>query len=210
MSWLYLIILSIAVSSDNFCVGISYGIRQIRLSSVANLIMSGASGLMVLLSMLIGNVLTHGFSLDIAQTLGAVFIIVTGIWIIVQAWWERWKENLGEKESVDLVVKPLGIIIRILNNPIKADLDQSGTINNLEALTLGIALALNAPGAGIGAAMEGLPAILTSLIITFTCFSLTALGVQIGRKYATNWLGDKVALVSGLVLIILGLWEMFT
>lgn len=162
----------------------------------------------VLFSMLIGNALTKGFSLAIAQTLGAVFIAVTGIWIIAQAWWEKWKENLREENSLDIVVKPLGIIIRILNNPAKAHLDQSGSISSSEAL--GIALALNAPGAGIGAAMEGLPALLTSLIVTATCFFLAALGTQIGRKYAANWLGDKVAIISGLVLIALGLWELFT
>lgn len=210
MSTLYLTLLALAISLDNFCVGVAYGVRKINLPITANLIISLASGAAIFLSMLAGEVISKYLSIHTAQFLGALVILLTGIWIILQSWWQKWKNGITENGCIDIRIKSLGIVIRILNDPGKADLDRSGTISNWEALILGIALALNALGAGFGAAMNGLSPWLTSLAAIVFSFSLIALGVLVGKKYMSDWLGDKIAVVSGAVLILLGLWEFFT
>lgn len=210
MSVFYLTLLALAISLDNFCVGVAYGVRKITLPVSANLIISLASGLAVLVSMLAGSAIADYLSLQTAQALGAWIILLTGIWIILQAWWQKWKNGIAQKESIDIRIESLGIVIRILNDPSKADLDHSGIISNSEALFLGVALALNALGAGFGAAMEGLSPWLTSLAAALFSFVLIFLGVKIGEKYMSNLLGDKIAVVSGAVLILLAVWEFFT
>ena len=50
-------------------------------------------------------------------------------------------------------IRSLGVVIHILKKPTRADFDRSGIITGLEALFLGVALSLDAFGAGIGAAM---------------------------------------------------------
>ena len=44
-------------------------------------------------------------------------------------------------------IKSLGVVINILQKPTEVDFDNSGTINGVEALVLGIALSLDAFGA---------------------------------------------------------------
>lgn len=210
MSTLYLTLLALAISLDNFCVGVAYGVRKINLPITANLIISLASGAAIFLSMLAGEFISKYLSIHTAQFLGALVIFLTGVWIILQSWWQKWKNGITENGCIDIRIKSLGIVIRILNDPGKADLDRSGTISSWEALILGIALALNALGAGFGAAMNGLSPWLTSLAAIVFSFSLIALGVLVGKKYMSDWLGDKIAVVSGAVLILLGLWEFFT
>lgn len=210
MSVFYLTLLALAISLDNFCVGVAYGVRKIDLPFNANLIISSASGIAILLSMLAGSILSNYLSVHRAQLLGALIILFTGLWIILQAWWQKWKNGISEEGSIDIKIKSLGIVIRILNDPSKADLDHSGIISNWEALILGVALALNALGAGFGAAMEGLSPWLTSLAATVFSLLLISLGVKVGQKYMSNLLGDKIAIVSGLALVLLAVWEFIT
>jgi len=210
MSTFYLTLLALAISLDNFCVGVAYGVRKINLPLQANLIISLASGIAIFVSMLAGDALSNYLSFHTAAFLGALIIFLTGFLIILQAWWQKWKNGIGEEGCIDIRIKSLGIVIRILNDPSKADLDHSGVISNSEALVLGVALALNALGAGFGAAMEGLSPWLTSLTAGIFSFALIALGVKIGEKYMSNLLGDKIAVVSGAVLIFLGIWEFIT
>lgn len=210
MSTFYLALLALAISLDNFCVGVAYGVRQIKLPLQSNFIISLASGVAIFISMLAGDALSNYLSLHTASFLGALIIFLTGLWIILQAWWQKWKNGISEEGCIDIRIKPLGIVIRILNDPAKADLDHSGNISNSEALVLGVALALNALGAGFGAAMEGLSPWLTSLAAIVFSFALIALGVKVGGKYMSNLLGDKIAIVSGTVLVLLGFWEFFT
>lgn len=210
MSALYLTLLALAVSLDNFCVGVAYGIRKIKLPINANLIISVTSGTAILLSMMAGSFITNYLSVHTARILGASIILLTGVWIILQAWWQKWKNGIAEEGAIDIRIESLGIVIRILNDPSKADFDCSGTISNSEAVVLGVALALNALGAGFGAAMEGLSPLLTSLAVAILSFCLIALGVQAGEKYMASWLGDRIAIVSGAVLILLGIWELFS
>jgi len=210
MSVLYLTLLALAISLDNFCVGVAYGVRKINLPLNANLIISLASGAAIFLSMLAGDVIANYLSVHTAKILGSSVILLTGVWIILQAWWQKWKNGITENGCIDIRIKSLGIVIRILNDPAKADLDSSGTIGNSEALILGIALALNALGAGFGAAMNGLSPWLTSLAAGIFSFLLISFGVWVGKRYMADLLGDKIAIVSGAVLVVLGAWEFFT
>ena len=66
------------------------------------------------------------------------------------------KAQSKEKIIFNFEIKSLGVVISILQKPTDVDFDKSGTINGVEALVLGIALSLDAFGAGIGAAMIGI------------------------------------------------------
>lgn len=89
--------------------------------------------------------------------LGGGILIAIGLWVLYQ-FYKPAKERdllLHEKTLLNVEVQSLGLVIHILRKPTSADIDRSGTINGMEAVLLGIALSIDAFGAGIGAAILG-------------------------------------------------------
>lgn len=103
----------------------------------------------------------------------------------------------------------LGLIIRIWRTPSMADVDRSGVISASEAVLLGVALSLDSLGAGIGAALLGFPPALTSLVIGAACGLCIAAGVRFGFLLSGwRWV-NKLTVVPGCILIIMGLLKLF-
>ncbi|SDN19200.1 putative sporulation protein YtaF [Paenibacillus sp. yr247] len=112
------------------------------------------------------------------------------------------------KEILNIELKRFGLVIQILRTPSIADVDKSGNISASEATLLGLALSLDAFGAGIGAALIGFVPLLTASVISLSSGSFIALGLRIGFRYAEmTWL-KKLSILPGCVLIIMGLLKM--
>lgn len=112
------------------------------------------------------------------------------------------------KEILSIELKRFGLVIQILRTPSIADVDKSGNISASEATLLGLALSLDAFGAGIGAALIGFVPLLTASVISISSGSLLAVGLRIGFRYAEmNWM-KKLSILPGCVLIIMGLLKM--
>ena len=67
----------------------------------------------------------------------------------------RFISSERRKTLVKIEIKSIGLVINVLKKPTAADLDNSGSITGIEAFILGIALSLDAFGAGFGAALLG-------------------------------------------------------
>jgi putative Mn2+ efflux pump MntP len=112
------------------------------------------------------------------------------------------------KEILNIELKRFGLVIQILRTPSIADVDKSGNISASEATLLGLALSLDAFGAGIGAALIGFVPLLTASVISISSGSFIALGLRFGLRYAEmNWI-KKLSVLPGCVLIIMGLLKM--
>src|SRR5690625_3884374 len=74
-----LIFLVIAVSLDGFGVGVTYGMRKIHVPYSALFIIMLCSGIFVLLSMTIGNMLSTFISPQIAKIIGGCILISLGV-----------------------------------------------------------------------------------------------------------------------------------
>jgi len=138
-----------------------------------------------------------------------------GLWILLQTWSKKGshikpgEKSVGEHNPecqtiLDFKIEAFGLVIKIMREPTVADFDKSGFISVKEALLLGLALAMDAIGAGFGAAMTGFTPLLTPLIVGIVKFLMVSLGVILGRRYAVNWLGNRAAVLPGWVLIMLG------
>lgn len=102
----------------------------------------------------------------------------------------------------------MGLVIQILKEPSRADLDFSGSISGREALALGLALALDALGTGVGAAAAGFSLFLTPLLIGCCQLLLVQVGLLLGRRWQPEKLGWRRAAIPGLILIAIGLWRL--
>ena len=79
-----------------------------------------------------------------------------------------------------------------------------------QAVILGMALAVNNVGLGIGASISGLGAIPTS--IGSLCFSMVFLtvGNHAGKRWLSGFIGCYAEPIASAVMLILGLYEMFS
>ncbi len=198
---------ALAVSSDGFAVGVAYGARRIRIPLGPLLLICLASMLAVSISMLAGKALAQYFDFRMAQKIGALALIGVGVWIFGRSL-RDWQGNArkGENNAIaTLRIKPLGIIIQILREPAKADLDSSGVISLREAVFLGTALALDALGAGMGASLSGFDVVMTVLLVGCCKFLLISLGIKFGTGLKSRILSIGSGAFCGLILVVLGL-----
>lgn len=213
MEWVSVLLFALALSLDGFAVGVSYGIRKIKIPVLSLCIISLTSVCAISVSMLGGQAITKIVSLQVAETVGAAILITVGGWIICQTRLRARQsgqhgeadERNGEKtELLKIQLRPLGLVIQIIREPVRADIDRSGVISWREAFLLGLALAMDALAAGLGAAMTGFRPYTAPVIVGVTQFVLVGTGDWIGRRYAARWLGEKAATVHGWVLVLLG------
>jgi len=209
MDYLTIALFALAVSVDGFAVGMAYGIGKIRIPFFSLLVISLASALAVSLSMLCGKGLAELLSPQMSSYIGAIIILGLGVYFLLTAG----KDKIGSLEKsheeplLAFSIKPLGIIVQILKQPSRADFDCSGEISTSEAFFLGLALAMDALGAGIGIAMTGSNILYTAICVGMLKFILVNSGIFLGSKINATKLKAVAALVPGLVFIAIGILE---
>ncbi|WP_375140497.1 sporulation membrane protein YtaF [Cohnella herbarum] len=223
-----LVLLSFAVSLDGFGVGMTYGVRKIKIPVSSIFIISACSGLIILLSMMAGVALTGWMSPHGASATGAVILIGIGLAALIQFIRsgeredrERRASNDGSEKAIgtkemepqapvlQMELKVFGFIIQILRSPSAADMDRSGTISAGEAFLLGTALSLDAFGAGIGAALVGYPPFLTAVLIAASSGLFLWSGTQVGFV-ASGWRWVRqLSMLPGIILIAMGIFKLF-
>lgn len=233
-----LAMLALAVSLDGFGVGVMYGLRKIRIPLLSICIISVCSGLVIFVSMQIGAAAARLLPPAAAQTTGAVILIGIGLWAVVQMLRQSPDrmsvEQLAVTESgvasepvkvsdqreelraeagiirtvLRIEMKRLGLVIEILRTPSLADVDRSGYISSSEAVLLGVALSLDAFGAGIGAAFIGFAPVWTAAVIVLASGLFITAGLRVGLMYAdARWM-HRMAVLPGCMLILMGIMKL--
>lgn len=210
MELLSVLLFSLAVSADGFMAGIAYGIRKIKIPIFSLIVISLASACAVTFSMLCGKGLSILLPPLWAKMTGGALLILVGFYFLSCACRERISSIAEDGEPLlTFSIKSLGIIIQILKEPVKADFDSSGEISSREAFFLGLALAMDAFGAGIGMAMAGFNILLTAGLVGMIKFILVEAGLFTGNLVKSQEYKHWSALVSGLIFIAIGMIEFF-
>ncbi|MBC7324788.1 MAG: sporulation membrane protein YtaF [Moorella sp. (in: Bacteria)] len=200
--------LALAVSLDGLGVGLAFGLRQIKLPWFSLILVSLVSMLTSFLSMAAGHLIAIVFNPALAGHLGAGILLTLGLVITLEAYLKKPGSGQAEVTLIKLRLSRLGLVIQILKEPSRADLDFSGSISGREALALGLALALDALGTGVGAAAAGFSLFLTPLLIGCCQLLLVEAGLLLGRRWQLEKLGWRRAAIPGLILIAIGLWRL--
>jgi putative sporulation protein YtaF len=222
-----LVLLSFAVSLDGFGVGITYGVRKIKIPVSSVFIISVCSGIIILLSMMMGVAMTGWMSPHDASAVGATILIGIGIMALIQFVRSGEDDSNGQSSSSNRVddaiavdpaqqspvlkveLRVFGFIIQILRTPSAADRDRSGTISAGEAFLLGTALSLDAFGAGIGAALVGFPPLITAILIAAASGIFLWSGTRVGL-WVSGWRWVRqIAMLPGVILIAMGILKLF-
>jgi putative sporulation protein YtaF len=204
-----LLILAFAVSLDSFSVGLTYGLRKMHIPMKSIGIIACCSAVALMTAMTIGHLLIQFLSPSLAERLGGIILIGLGGWVLYQFFRpEKTKDSLPhEKIIVNFEIKSLGLVINILQKPMSADFDKSGTITGIEAIILGLALSLDAFGAGIGASMLGYSPVYLAVSVALMSSLFVFLGMKIGSIFSHSSWVQRFSFVPGILLIVIGIWK---
>ncbi|WP_240374638.1 sporulation membrane protein YtaF [Bacillus piscicola] len=198
-------LLAFAVSVDSFGVGFAYGLRRLKLPVTSLLFISMCS----IASVLLGSLAAIAFSGYVPEkftdSIGGVILILIGIWTLIHVIKEN---NMTTVESSLDKEGMFSQVWGILKTPENADMDKSGIITTKEALFLGMALSFDAFGAGIGASLLELPIFTLAAAIAVMCAVFLTAGMKCGRKLSEYALVQKLSYVPGVLLILLGIWNL--
>ncbi len=168
--------LALAISFDSFIAGVSYGCARIRVP-IGSLVITGAiTGLVMYCSMSVGGVLAALTGERFARWLGGSLLILLGAYALNSS-----AHNTSSARPV-LKLSFLGVIVHVIGEPMIADRDRSCVIDSKEALVLGTALAMDAFGVGLGAALAGMRVLGMTMLAAFGCPLLLAAGAAMGRS----------------------------
>lgn len=207
MPLLSMLFLGMAVSFDGFGAGFAYGLRKVHIPLYSILIICLSSSLSMYLSMEVGSRVAGLFSTQVSSSLGGFMLIGVGLIIVNQSFGSKIFPRQAKEPSGS---KGLSMFSGVLRHPETADFDSSGVITGKEAMVLGIALAMDAFGAGFGAAMMGFHPIYTAVAIGLSKLFLLTSGIVLGRRFARNVASEKAAVFAGLVLVFLGIGHLIT
>lgn len=196
------LLFSLSSNLDNVVIGIAYGVKNIKIRILPNFIIAAVTSIGTLLSMSVGKYISRFLPDYIANFLGAAVIILLGIYFLIQSIIKLAKNT----KSKELSLKNITDMVEYAES---SDLDKSGDINIKEALFVAFGLTFNNLGTGVAASITGvnipLTVILTFLLSIFTII----LGDILGNHVFGNLLGKYAPLISGILLIVLGIIEAF-
>lgn len=189
MNVLSSLLFATSANADNFVVGLSYGINNIKIGLISNLLISLITMTGTIISMALSRIILEFMPIFLANIIGGAMLILIGIWTITKPLLNNIQSN------------------SILENPEKADKDESSHIDSKEATTLALALSINNVGLGIGASITGLNIILTATFTFIFSMAMIVIGYFFGSYYLSKFFNKRATIVSGLLIIILGILE---
>ncbi|WP_234031421.1 sporulation membrane protein YtaF [Lentibacillus cibarius] len=196
-----LILLVIGVSIDGFGAGMSYGMRKVHIPYTALVIIMLCSGFVVYLSMTIGTLLMTFIPAGLTDKIGGIILFGIGLYClfnVLRNGYDTTADTTPDSETWNHVKT-------VIKEPRQADIDQSGNISTMEAVLLGFALAVDAFGAGLGAAMLGYAPLLTAASIALMSGLFLFCGVRMGVFLAAKKWTQKLTLLPPFLLMLLGI-----
>ncbi|MEW6183739.1 MAG: sporulation membrane protein YtaF [Bacillota bacterium] len=208
------LLLVLAVNIDSLGVGISLGAKKIRVPLISNVLIASITSFGTLAALLAGQWLSGRFSSVLGKYIGCMVISGMGIWVIYDEVRRRKASGvLRKKEPVPEDSRDGDTdsqkLTDLLLTPPLADSDYSGHIDIREACLLGGALTLNNFAGGFGAGFLGLRPVFTSFAVAFISLLLLWCGLKVGENYISRWLGGKAGTAAGVLLILIGGYQLF-
>ena len=173
------LILALSSSIDSLGIGITYGLRHIKLLKKSKIILFLVSIFITFLAGIIGNILKNTLSANICEFIGSAFLLCMGIFIIIQT----------------------------NNKEVSFDFDNSNDISPKEAIWLGLALSLDSLCIGIGGSTIGINIYLFSILVSILQYIFLSIGNYCGIHLTKfNKIPQSFwSKASGVLLILIGL-----
>ncbi|MFC0298655.1 sporulation membrane protein YtaF [Geobacillus jurassicus] len=208
--WASMILLAFSVSVDGFSVGMTYGMGGVRFSLFSLALIACMSGVVVFVSMSIGSLLALVLPVQVEKGIASFILIALGGWAMYNVYKPKgdgseFSAELDETGETDR----LSGAVQVLRRPELGDLDRSGTISRKEALLIGLALSMDAFGAGISSSLLHFPPLSFALLVGVFNLMFIRVGLSFGCMVSKTGIMKKATMLPGVVLIVLGLVKLF-
>lgn len=187
------ILLSISSSIDSLGIGITYGIKNTKISFIGKIILFIISISTTYISILFGTFIQNIFPNLITKLIGSCILVFMGIYICYEA------------------LKKQDTNCNVFNNPISSDLDNSQIIDSKESIFLAIALSLDSLCIGIGGSISNINLNFFPLLVSIFQLFFLSLGALLGTNITKFCrLPQNIwSIISGFLLIIIGIFKLF-
>lgn len=207
------ILLAISTSIDSFGIGITYGVKNTKISLPAILILIIISISITSLSLCFGNILLLILPDFILYFLGSFLLILMGVFIIFQSIYKpkKLKKKNSSKKTYHFFIESLGLTIQIIKDPISSDLDNSKNIDWKEALYLGIALSIDSFCIAISGTFLGINSFIFPIMVASFQIIFISFGKFVGKNFIKllNISDNMCSILSGILLIFIGIAKFF-
>lgn len=209
--------LALSSSIDSLGIGITYGIKNTKISSMGKIVLFVISFSISILSVWFGDIIKNTFSDFATKLIGNTVLIAMGFFVCFQAIRKDKIKSAPElilsepihennEKIYSFFIDFLGITIKIIKNPTSSDLDSSNSIDGKEALFLGFALSLDCFCIGVGGSIIGVSSFLFPLFISIFQLVFLSIGNALGKKlHSLSNLPDNIwSIISGILLVLIG------
>ena len=206
MIFLSPLLISVSSNLDTLAVSLSYGIKKIHLTKSSTILLAIMTSIGIFLSMYIGKLILFLLMPQQGNIFGAVLLSFIGVYFIGE--YIRLEKNRTGYDTSHYFENSLKYK-NFLENPNHIDSDKSNHIDIRECLNLSIAIILNNSATFFAASITGVSisfSIIFNFIITIICVYLAHFNSNI---FISKWFNKYSNLISGIILITLGIYETF-
>ncbi|ENH97064.1 integral inner membrane protein [Gracilibacillus halophilus YIM-C55.5] len=188
---------AVAISLDSLFVAFTYGLRNVQLPWKEVMKIAVTVGAVFGLAMVSGSMISMVIPLEYLERISGLLLLIIGFLLVVSC---LIKQNKPSNHR-------LSTLINIMKKPVSADFDQSGEINGMEAVWIGIALSLDSIGAGISLSFIASPILFTSFFVCLITGCFLIIGVSLGKSCAYIKGVQRMSLLPGCLLMLIGVWK---
>ncbi|MCI6465792.1 MAG: manganese efflux pump [Faecalicatena sp.] len=192
------LLFALSANIDSFIVGMSYGIKKSDISLLKSTIISLVTLVGTIAAILMGTEISQLLPASCTVGIGCALLIGLGLYYILKALFGFLKNKIRKTE-----VKT--------NEHVSAPADQetkTALLTLKEGLYLGLALSINNFGMGIGASITGLRLVPTAVISLVVSVIFLYAGNFIGKTKMPRISDQTADIISGLILVGLGIYEL--
>lgn len=198
------LLFGISASLDTLLIGFSYGMRRIHIPFRQNLLIGLITFLGSFFSMGLGTLLGPLLPQRITAYAGSGLLISFGCYYLIKYLvYSKTHPSLAESKSASQQISG-----NKANATLTATASDSSSLTLTDTLLLGIMLSMNNIGIGFGTGMAGLLLVPTLISIFLLSLIFMALGNRMGEWKAFTFTESMADMISGILLICLGITQL--
>lgn len=210
MPYISAVLFALSANMDNVAIGVAYGVKGVRIRFGNNLLIALLTSMGTLISMAAGGWLAGILPGWITKWLGSAILIAMGLWFVFTSLHKRFladSERSQNASSAEVCEEWAEELFHAKEE--KQQELTTGYVSTRESFILALALMINNLGFGVGARITGLPIFATSGCTFIISVLLLSLGICLGRHFRGTFFGRYTDLLSGCIIILLGVYELF-
>jgi putative sporulation protein YtaF len=200
--FLYAFFIALTNNYDNIGARIAYSTEGIKISTPINFWIAIITFAISFLAAFSGTMIKGSVGKQFSSVIAMVLLVSIGSWMILEPY-------LKKKCSEYLFKGNTKSIYCIFLKPKNADMDGLKHIDFKEATLLGVALSINNIGGSLSAGMIGLNSLLVGSLSAALSFLALWAGNYFAEFFIKRNLTDKATVAGGIVLIGIGIEQLF-